>query len=391
MISERFPLSTCCSFPFFLAFFQLSYFQISRLEYKPKLPSVFFQPFTLAGMDITAVISTNPALVQRIFPLTHNLRAIDIVPVQQLMDADPWTTTLPPSSFLFRFWRPTPRYHHASFLGSCSTPFSSVPPCVPSIAASPTRSEGTSEGAHHCSSRLEGDAHIGEAPPSSRSVDGRAVGCSTARGRNISRVDADEEESVRRGRGTEEDKRKGDVSSSSTGGASHAERNTHSSRNDGTARTRGTKDRGHIEKEVKQGEGGEGEDGGRGRNVGDHDASTGLGGSRVTGTGRGEGGGGLLGSGVIGPECPEPARSRPGQGLGEKKGEGGQSQPPKFLGVHGGGLALTADTGLEAAVSHERRTRRHSWVPTTSFVSLRTDTSLVWCTRVYVLKNLFRT
>ncbi|KEP61795.1 UNVERIFIED_CONTAM: phosphofructokinase domain-containing protein [Hammondia hammondi] len=105
---------------------RLSSFQIRRLEYKPKLPAVFFQPFTLACMDITAVISSNPVLLQRVFPLTHNLRAIDVVPMKQLLEADPWTPApLPPSSCLLRFWRsPVSR-------DSSSSPAALPPPCLP--------------------------------------------------------------------------------------------------------------------------------------------------------------------------------------------------------------------------------------------------------------------
>ncbi|EPR61774.1 phosphofructokinase domain-containing protein [Toxoplasma gondii GT1] len=105
---------------------QLSSFQLRRLEYKPKLPAVFFQPFTLACMDITAVISSNPVLLQRVFPLTHNLRAIDVVPMKQLLEADPWTPApLPPSSCLLRFWR-SPGSRDSS-----SSPAALPPPCLP--------------------------------------------------------------------------------------------------------------------------------------------------------------------------------------------------------------------------------------------------------------------
>lgn len=344
-------MTICPGFSSFLPFlfaslFQLSYFQICRLEYKPKLPSVFFQPFTLAGMDITAVISSNPALVQRIFPLTHNLRAIDIVPVQQLMDADPWTTALPPSSFLFRFWRPTPRYHHASFLGSCGAHYSSGPPCVPSVAASPSRSEGGG---------TEGDTagpqscRPAEAAASSTACcscgDGRAGGTSSLR-----QVDSDlQDEEAPRGHVIEQERTVSGATNSGAGSSSSSSSSRSSrvpsveQKNDGDNASKAVMREGRTAEEENQEEGG-------------GDIPRSCPGGCVTWPDEASGRGGVAAVGGLGTaagsapgEIEVEALLRPGQGLTEKKGE--CQQPPKFLGVHGGGLALRADAGIEAAVS----------------------------------------
>lgn len=60
---------------------QLTELQVKRLHYRPRLPRLFDGAFTLDSSDVTARLASRPALLRATFPLTHNLRALEVVPV----------------------------------------------------------------------------------------------------------------------------------------------------------------------------------------------------------------------------------------------------------------------------------------------------------------------
>lgn len=45
------------------------------------MPSIFHTAYTLEASDVTARLASRPELLRAVFPLTHNLRALEIVPV----------------------------------------------------------------------------------------------------------------------------------------------------------------------------------------------------------------------------------------------------------------------------------------------------------------------
>ncbi|CBZ52548.1 hypothetical protein NCLIV_023360 [Neospora caninum Liverpool] len=341
---------------------QLSYFQICRLDYKPKLPAVFFKPFTLACMDITAVISSNPVLLQRIFPLTHNLRAIDVVPMQQLLDADPWTPApLPPSSSLLRFWRsPAPA------VDGRSSPPALPPPCLPYHLKRGAKRESTraqdARGREQSLDSREGGARGGGTPCADPS-DAQALGAPAS----TARVLSGGAEAAEAGQGC------GDTP------AERARETKERQRGEGG-------ERGDVEKEGEER---------RVREVMNYACPPGHpdDGKRVY---RGE----TKPRGSEGRERPpthsaayeHPAISRPvspspggmaealrsaattpsrrggtyeGPGEGLRRGEGEKklAPPPQFVGVHRGGLALRADANLGEALQFDAHETANSAAP----------------------------
>ncbi|PFH31219.1 hypothetical protein BESB_030930 [Besnoitia besnoiti] len=310
---------------------QLSYFQLCRLDYKPKLPAVFFQPFTLAGMDITAVISSNPALVQRIFPLTHNLRAIDIVPLQQLTDADPWTAApLPPSSFLFRFWR-SPR---AAAPDSSPSPESAPEPCLPrrgGVGARDRRSRASCRGTFSSSQQsLSGDepgaaaGRPGGDPPACAAA--CASGGDAKNGRSGGLRKGERVSRPRSGPGNPSSDDGGDEKASSP----HTEASQAASSGVGAGLTASA---------------GGGEEGAGGPC--EHKPQS-LPPSRPPG----------FAAEALRSSATSPSRRVHGglEAAREEMRRGDEKQlaaPPQFVGVHGGGLALRADADLEGALQFD--------------------------------------